>query len=225
MLAMVDKYSADLPSHSGSRPLPPKDVVLVTGTTGALGATLLTKLVQTPEVEHIYALNRRSEEGKTLIDRQRERLIEWGLDTELLRCDKITFIESDMSESCLGLSESVYEQVSCHCFGQLPLLISTWSQIRTSVTHIIHNAYRVNFALALSSFDPNVRAARNFLNLALTSPYVSPAKLVFTSTIGVVHCECLWKNNNTISIRSYPYLQTTHILVSFSRPRLLLKAR
>ncbi|THH28009.1 hypothetical protein EUX98_g6169 [Antrodiella citrinella] len=169
MLEMVDKYTKNFPKHTGKKPLPQKDVVLVTGTTGALGATLLAKLVESPEVEHIYALNRVSADGKSLVDRQQERMSEWGLDPEIVNSSKVTFIESDMSEDHLGVPEALYEEM------------------HTRVTHVIHTAYRVNFALSLSSFDTNVRAARNFVDFALSSPYKYPVKLLFASTIGVAH--------------------------------------
>ncbi|KAH8099950.1 acetyl-CoA synthetase-like protein [Cristinia sonorae] len=167
MIQMAERYSLDFPKHTGEKPLPSKDVVLVTGTTGALGATLLAKLVQASEVGHIYALNRKSGDGKTVEARQIGRLMEWGLDPAVIASKKVTFVEAEMSEGRLGLSESLYEE------------------LRANVTHIIHNAYPVNFALSLSSFEPSVRAARNLIDLALSSPYSSPAKLLLTSSIGV----------------------------------------
>jgi len=149
--------------------LPQNDVVLVTGTTGALGATLLSQLIETPTVGHIYALNRKSEDGQTLVDRQTDRVKEWGLNPDIVRSTKVTFVESDMSSNHLGIPEALYEEM------------------RTSVTHIIHNAYRVNFALSLFSFEPNIRTARNLVDFALSSPYASPPRLLLISTIGVVH--------------------------------------
>lgn len=112
MLEMVDKYTADWPKHSGDLPLPAKDVVLVTGTTGALGSTLLAHLVQRPEVDHIYALNRPSDAGKSLLERQSQRLAEWGLDPTIVRSSKVTLVEADMSKPDLGLPLELYELAS-----------------------------------------------------------------------------------------------------------------
>ena len=111
MVDMAKKHTRGFPKHVGSKPLPQKDVVLVTGTTGALGATLLAALIQDTTVEHVYALNRKSEEGKTLPERQAERLKEWGLNPELVKSGKVTLLESDVNASRLGLSDSLYEQV------------------------------------------------------------------------------------------------------------------
>lgn len=54
-------------------------------------------------------------------------------------------------------------------------------EIIGSVTHIIHNAWRVDFNLGLSSFEANVRGLRNVIDLALTSR----ARLTYTSSIAV----------------------------------------
>ncbi|KAH8100027.1 acetyl-CoA synthetase-like protein [Cristinia sonorae] len=168
MLAMVEKYRINLPKHVPSTPAPSKDIVLVTGTTGSLGCIILSNLLHTPEVGHVFALNRGNEEGRSLLERQRERLVEWGMDPEVTQSPKVTFVEADMTMDKLGLSPDLYEK------------------IRSSVTHIVHNGYRVNFNLALASFEPNVRTARHLVDLALSSPHLSPPRLLFVSSIGVL---------------------------------------
>jgi len=92
----------------------------------------------------------------------------WGLEGELVRSKKITFIEVDVDERRFGLDNATYEQ------------------LRTTVTHIIRSAYRVKFNLSLASFDTNIRIARELVDLALLSPYASPAKFLFTNSIGTV---------------------------------------
>jgi nucleoside-diphosphate-sugar epimerase len=49
---------------------------------------------------------------------------------------------------------------------------------------IIHNAWRLDFNLSLASFEPNVKATRNLVDLALDSHYSSSLRFVFTSSIG-----------------------------------------
>jgi len=44
----------------------------------------------------------------------------------------------------------------------------------------------VNFNLSLVSFEPNVRSLRNLIDFALSSHRVSPPRLLFTSSVGVV---------------------------------------
>ncbi|TCD65683.1 putative NRPS-like protein biosynthetic cluster [Steccherinum ochraceum] len=168
MLDMVARYRQDFPTRVPSIPTPTKDTVLVTGTTGSLGCTLLAQLLQAPEVEHIYALNRLSEDGRTLLDRQRGRLAEWGIDPDITLSPKFTLLEADMSAERLGLTEDTYDK------------------IRTSVTHVIHNAYRVNFNLSLLSFEPNVRTARHLMDMTLSSPHSTTPRLLFVSSIGVL---------------------------------------
>jgi thioester reductase-like protein len=53
------------------------------------------------------------------------------------------------------------------------------------VTTVIHNAWRLDFNLGLASFEPNVRATRRLLDLALTSAHAPTARVIFTSSIGV----------------------------------------
>jgi thioester reductase-like protein len=53
------------------------------------------------------------------------------------------------------------------------------------VTIIIHNAWRLDFNLALSSFDSAVRGTRNLLELAMTSPHAAHVRMFFTSSIAV----------------------------------------
>jgi thioester reductase-like protein len=74
--------------------------------------------------------------------------------------------------------------------------------MQQSVTHIIHNgrrfwssaastltmfppAWPVDFNLALTSFEANIRGLRNLIDFALSSPLHQPPTLIYTSTIGV----------------------------------------
>lgn len=47
----------------------------------------------------------------------------------------------------------------------------------------------MNFSLSLASFDDQLRGLRNLIDLCLTSSR-GPARLLFTSTIGVFQSEC-----------------------------------
>ena len=111
MLSMTEKYRNNFPQHSPCTDKASGEVILVTGTTGSLGCALLSLLLQAPEVEHVYALNRISVEGRALVDRQKDRLREWGFDPAIAHSSKVTLLEADMSTSHLGLSTEVYDQV------------------------------------------------------------------------------------------------------------------
>lgn len=144
MLELVDKYSQNFPVHqpSSSATTEPNglDVVLVTGTTGGLGASLLATLIQSERVGKIYALNRKSRSGKVLKERQKDVLVERGLDTALLDFPKVVFLEADLEEPLLGLPQELYNEVRSLC--SMPVcvcLLTTVTQILSSITHIIHN--------------------------------------------------------------------------------------
>ncbi|KAH9944763.1 hypothetical protein B0H21DRAFT_862505 [Amylocystis lapponica] len=146
MEKLITRYTALLPSitpntvpaHTG------RAVVLLTGTTGALGSHILAELLTNPQVSRIYALNR----GVSLAERQRARFEAVKLPTALLADNKLVLLSGDLTRDDLGLEPAVLEE------------------IRTSVTHVVHNAWRVDFNLALASFEPYIAGAIRLLRLA-----------------------------------------------------------
>ncbi|KAI5119730.1 hypothetical protein M0805_008660 [Coniferiporia weirii] len=166
MHALVAKYNVDFPKHVPTDALPSDgDVVLVTGTTGALGAILLIELLSSPTIRLVYALNRR---GGELLLRQQAALEERALDKSLLDGTKCILLEGSLDEENFGLG------------------IDTFEEILTTVTHVIHNAYPVNFNVSLTSFEPSVAGLRRLIDMALSSPLCSPPRFLFTSSIGVL---------------------------------------
>lgn len=112
MNRMVDKYSTDFPTHTPQQGIKAsdRDVVVLTGTTGALGATLLVELVNSPEIGHVYALNRKG--VKSLIDRHWQVMKDRGLDTDTLQSPKVTLLEAATDQEYLGLPSETWEQAS-----------------------------------------------------------------------------------------------------------------
>lgn len=111
-------------------------VVLLTGSTGGLGSYLLASLLSHEDVVAVYAFNRPS--SKSMIQhRQRAAFEDRGLDTAHLDSAKLIYIEGDMTRPNLSLDDQTY------------------AGIRDSITVIIHNAWRLDFNLALSSFEGN----------------------------------------------------------------------
>ncbi|KAH9934352.1 uncharacterized protein B0H18DRAFT_556620 [Fomitopsis serialis] len=168
MVAMATKYYQDIPirrptaSNSSH-----ESVVLITGTTGSLGSFLLSHLVDDPSVVRIYALNRSSQDGIALRLRQEASLSSRGLSTSILDSNKVVLLEADVSVAGFKLLDKVY------------------SEMQASVTHVIHNAWRVDFNLSLESFESNVKGARNLVDFALLSPRPVPPRMQFASSIGV----------------------------------------
>lgn len=114
MVSMVEKYSSELPMHNpGGAPAAKTvdEIVLVSGTSGRLGAHLLAQLLARPSVAKVYAVNRPSREGA--LDRQRSIFENWELDTKLLEGGKMVLLEGDFSKPDFGVGQGVYDEV---CF-------------------------------------------------------------------------------------------------------------
>ncbi|RPD77318.1 acetyl-CoA synthetase-like protein [Lentinus tigrinus ALCF2SS1-7] len=170
MCALLDKYSAGLKRHfpekvAGGHGVA-AETVLVTGTTGRLGSHLLEQLMKRQDVSRVYALNRESSGSVAALEkRSRDAFRQWGLDESLLLNGKVSFHAVDLSQPHFGLSEELY------------------NEIRDSVTQIFHNAWRVDFNVALPSFEPLIAGARNLLDLALSSPLPGGPRVLFVSSI------------------------------------------
>jgi thioester reductase-like protein len=61
----------------------------------------------------------------------------------------------------------------------------------SSTTHVIHNAWTVNFNLSLQSFEGQVAGVRKLVDIAASSSY--PIKLLVTSSIGITNA---WDPSN-----------------------------
>ncbi|KAI9046454.1 hypothetical protein LZ554_009203 [Drepanopeziza brunnea f. sp. 'monogermtubi'] len=135
------------------------ETVLLTGSTGSLGSYLLHTLIVSPRVSKIYCINRRkdAEQQQASTNAQRGLTSEWG--------DKVVFLHADLSQDLLGLSSDVY------------------IKLKSEVTSIIHNQWRVDFNLALSSFEPQIAGTLNLIKLAACA---RSAQILFTSSIGTL---------------------------------------
>ena len=78
----------------------------------------------------------------------------------------VTFLLSEFSQPQLGLSEDIY----------LDLLNTT--------THILHNAWLVDFNLPLDFFTPHLNGVANFINFSASA--VHDPRIFFISSIGAV---------------------------------------
>ncbi|KAK0491291.1 hypothetical protein IW261DRAFT_1547429 [Armillaria novae-zelandiae] len=153
MHAMVLKYSNDLPVMSVKHT---DRMILKTGKvvllTGTTGSLGCHILASLVLDQAVQRIYAVNRPGKiSAKGRQQQSLINHGLNIDM---EKVTMLKVDLI---------------------FPI------QITNSVTHIIHNAWRVDFNLGLSSFESNIRGLRSLIELALASQ----ARLVFTSSIGV----------------------------------------
>lgn len=135
-------------------------IVILTGSTGALGSYVLDNLLSNPEIEHIYCLNRSPQSLQVKRNLARSLPIEFPT-------SKVTFLTCDLSTPNLGLPYDLYEK-----------LLQT-------VTLIIHNAWPVNFNLSLPSFKPHIQGLVNLIELA-SSRVDKNVRLLFISSIASV---------------------------------------
>ncbi|KAK0189610.1 KR domain-containing protein [Armillaria mellea] len=142
MHAMVQAYSENFPPVSKQRTTSPiGKVVLVTGTTGALGCHILANLIFDPDVLHVYAVNR---PGDVPVDERQQRAF---LDRDLhVSMKKVTMMEVDLS-----VETQLFENFA------------------DSITHIIHIGWLVDFNMGLSSYKANIQGLRNLIDFALAS--------------------------------------------------------
>ena len=164
---MIAKYAVGLGDEVGDG-VPGRShyrhVVLLTGSTGGLGSYLLASLLNREDVAVVYAFNRPSTSG-TIQHRQRAAFEDRGLDTAVLESEKLIYVEGDAARPNLSLDDRTY------------------GEIRDSVTLVVHNAWRLDFNLALSSFEGNVRGTRHLIDLARASRWAVKPRFLFTSSV------------------------------------------
>lgn len=162
MQKLFDKYFANLPvaEMTTSPSQNQKIVVLLTGSTGSLGSHLLDRLSVSPFVSTVYCLNR----GGNAVERQTKSHQGKGLPT---RFENVKFFGCDFSQPLLGLDEISY------------------ADLLMKVTHIIHNAWDVNFNRSVDSFDTNhIHGTRRLLDFAAASRH--RVRMQFISTVAAV---------------------------------------
>ncbi|KAG6856431.1 putative NRPS-like protein biosynthetic cluster [Tephrocybe sp. NHM501043] len=148
-----------------------KKVVVLTGSTGSLGCFLLARLANDPEVSKVICLNRRHSGATTPRQRQMDLMAKRGAYMSSYAWDKVVLHGAELSRSDFGLGENEFSE-----------LLGT--------THIIHNAWPVNFNRSLSSFEPHVRGLSNLVRLAVLSAGrrntgSAPTRILFASSIAV----------------------------------------
>jgi hypothetical protein len=111
MLEMVAKYSQNFGIHRPSAHSTAGDVIIITGTTGSIGASVLCELVKSPEVHRIYAVNRRATNDLSLEERQKHALDSRGLDPSIADSSKVVLLEADLELPDFGLRSKLLNEV------------------------------------------------------------------------------------------------------------------
>ncbi|KAF3002246.1 putative secondary metabolism biosynthetic enzyme [Neopestalotiopsis sp. 37M] len=140
---------------------PPLLNVVLSGSTGTLGTMILRALLGRKGIGHIYCLNRDMDGGRAS-QTKRFRM----LDLDGILDNGVTFIRAELAHPKLGLDESTY------------------GTLCKNAHYIVHNAWPVNFNLALSSFRPQIAGLVNLFSLAAAGP--TPMRFLFVSSVGAV---------------------------------------
>ncbi|KAJ2919461.1 hypothetical protein MD484_g949, partial [Candolleomyces efflorescens] len=174
MQGLVEKYSQNFPIHipkqtsGGYPPSGPREVILLTGSTGGLGSYLLESLVLKPDIARVYVLNR-PHPTTSSAQRQLQSFKERGIDPNFLNFGKIRFLEGDLASPGFGLGED-----------------GMFEELRKEVTCVMHTAWRVDFNVGISSMEPLIAGTRNLVDFALSSQLGRPPRFIFASSIGVL---------------------------------------
>jgi carbohydrate kinase (thermoresistant glucokinase family) len=163
MKDLLEKYSDFEPAR--------KQTVVLTGTTGSLGAHVLSQLVSRTDIETVHCLVR-AKDGKDASRRVTQSLLQRKIyhTMSLEARAKINPLPSDFSDAHLGLPSTTYKSIA------------------EKVTNVIHCAWAVNFNWGLPSFEKDCIAGVNHLiNLCLVNPS-SQATFDFCSSVSTVAC-------------------------------------
>ncbi|KAE8548968.1 hypothetical protein EYB25_009351 [Talaromyces marneffei] len=138
-------------------------VVILTGVTGFLGAHILAALVASSSVSKVYAFMRPNSEAKqTPLVRLERSLQAKGFSISL---NKVIPLYADITEENFGLKTA-----------------EMYKTMKLLVTHVIHCAWAVNFAIQLTAFEPQLLGLHNLLAFGLESD--RNARVLFCSSIG-----------------------------------------
>ena len=144
-------------------------VVLLTGSTGGLGANVLMHLATSPEISKIVCILRPCS-GLDPSDRLIQALRSQGINVDASLLAKLEVIQTNATLPRLGLDDANYQR------------------IETQVTHILHAAWPMDFKMILPSFKGQFETLRNLLHLALDASRFSFSRprLLFVSSVASV---------------------------------------
>lgn len=160
MHKLYELHTADLPTaREVPQPSHNEIVVLLTGSTGSLGSYILDALISQNRVAHVYCLIR----GPGSLERQQESQAAKSLQQ---LSDKVICLDADLSRDCFGLP------------------VDTFSLLSREVTHVIHNAWQVDFNLSIDFFAGHVSIVRRLVDFSAGSS--AGALIFFVSSISAI---------------------------------------
>ncbi|KAF7794267.1 hypothetical protein EIP86_005400 [Pleurotus ostreatoroseus] len=177
------------------------DIIVLTGTTGALGAHVLSQLVQTTSnviVALVRAENDIEAKARVEASLQRRKLSPVDIQAGFvsITASRVVALAAKLTEDMLGLESSVYTLLVArlHC--------------------VMHIGWPVNFALSLDSFASILRATQNLIILASHS---SRGRFVFCSSMAAVSGDN--GDNTHIIMESLPCTEASAAAMGYSRSK------
>lgn len=159
----VARYVENLPSKvvSQSSSISADATVAIIGSTGYVGSHLLANLLRNSAISRIYCLNR----GDDALARQKATLSKQHLVPDEMLA-KLIFFKISLGSPRLGLSEEQYRMIA------------------NDVEVVVYNSWRLDFGLAIRSFDHFLHAMRELVELSAASRH--RMRIVFVSSVSSV---------------------------------------
>jgi thioester reductase-like protein len=160
MQTLYDRYSMTWLKEGPATRRSRAATVLLVGSTGHLGTQILAQLVHNQDVEEIYCLDRDPDADTNWRDLDLEN------NKVLGRSILIRHIHADSTKPHLGITEEEY------------------AHLQKRVTHVIHNAWPVDFCKPLSHFECSIKTTMDLMRLCDSAEHATT--FIFVSTIGSV---------------------------------------
>lgn len=159
----VARYVENLPSKavSQSSSISANAIIAIIGSTGYVGSHFVATLLRNSAISRIYCLNRGDDASK----RQKEVLSKQHLVPEEMLA-KLTFFKINLGTPRLGLSEEQYRTIA------------------NDVEVVVYNSWRLDFGLAIRSFDHFLHATRELVELSAASRH--RMRIVFVSSVSSI---------------------------------------
>ncbi|KAF9445030.1 hypothetical protein P691DRAFT_806313 [Macrolepiota fuliginosa MF-IS2] len=164
----VERWSAGLPKRRMSTASESeRKIFALTGSTGSLGVHTLRSLLERDDVEKVYCLHRGT--ADVAVQRHKKLFQDRSLPISLLDSGKVSFVQVDLSKPDLGLPKAKYDE------------------LRSSLTHIVHTAWELNFNWGIERFERvHIAGVRHLVDLSIASTLPRPPRVIFVSSIGTV---------------------------------------
>jgi len=176
MRTFVSKYAM---FNVASPPKRKNCVVLLTGTTGNLGAHLLAQIARLDSVTRVICMLRSETSSlpgqapTSLETRQHDAFKDRGIQLPKEAWSKIQLLQWHIGEDFFGLGHDAIQELAAQ------------------ITHIFHGAWPMDFNMKVASFEPQIKVVKDLLELARSAHRKRSClrpRLVLASSIAVVGC-------------------------------------